>query len=144
MEEDPGQLSLFEVLSSQVVDAGRSRSAFDDDDDDDDDEGGADPDAGGPEEDVPVELPSLPTPGTGRYGVGLPPELADRPLAEVKVELRSANADLAKELARCTGLSHREVNGRLNRLVSVERVADATVDQLRRRAAQAEQWMASL
>ena len=140
-EEDPGQLSLFEVLSSQVVDGGRSRSVFDEDPDDAAPDG---PDVGDVDEDVPVELPSLPPPGAGRYGAGLPPELADRPLAEVKVELRSANADLAKELARCTGLSHREVNGRLNRLASVERVADATVDQLRRRAAQAERWMASL
>ena len=150
VEEDAGQLSLFEVLSSKVVGEGRSHGAFDDDEDDDDE----DPDAEGRgsdggagtdgDEDVPVELPSLPPPGTGRFGTGLPPELADRPLAEVKVELRSANADLAKELARCTGLSHREVNGRLNRLASVERVADATVDQLRRRAAQAERWMASL
>ena len=45
-----------------------------------------------------------------------PEDLGGRPLAEVKRELREANADLALHLVRFTGLSHREVNGRLNRL----------------------------
>jgi superfamily II DNA or RNA helicase len=130
------QLSLFQVLSSSVVE-GDGPSVFDDDPDvdglDDEDDGG-----------VPIDLPAPPPIGASRFRGGLPPELADRPLAEVKRELRDANAELAKELARSTGLSHREVNGRLNRLASLERVSDATVDQLRRRAHQAERWMSSL
>jgi len=138
-EDDAAQLSLFEVHSAQVIDGEGARSTFD-----------VDPDAGppdevaGPDEDVAVDLPPPPPLGAGRFTGGLPDELAGRPLAEVKVELRSANADLAKELARYTGLSHREVNGRLNRLAAVERIADATVEQLQRRAAQAERWMAAL
>jgi hypothetical protein len=136
--DDVGQLSLFGVLSAQVVGAEGGASAFDDDDDVDADLLDGDDHDGG----VAVELPTPPAPGGG--GDALPAELAGRPLAEVKARLRAVNAGLAGELARFTGLPHREVNGRLNRLASVERIADATVDQLRRRAAHAERWMASL
>ncbi len=140
-EDEQGQLSLFEVLSSQVIDGDGARSTFDEDPDAD-----ADVDGSEDEEDtaVAIDLPSPPPLGVGRFAEGLPEDLIDRPLAEVKVALRSTNAELAKELARYTGLSHREVNGRLNRLASVERIADATADQLRRRAAHAERWMAAL
>jgi hypothetical protein len=41
-------------------------------------------------------------------------------------------------------MSHREVNGRLNRLAGVQKVTEATLDELRRRADQAERWIASL
>ena len=58
--------------------------------------------------------------------------------------LREANAELVVDLLRFTGMSHREVNGRLNRLAGVERVTEATLEQLRRRADQAERWLASL
>jgi superfamily II DNA or RNA helicase len=135
--EEKEQLSLFEVLSAQVVDGPGGLSVFDDDPDVDphDDDG----DTG-----IPIDLPPPPPPGAGRFTRGLPPELADKPLAEVKTELRRVNASLAKDLARYTGLSHREVNGRLNRLASIERIANATAEQLRRRAAQAERWMAEL
>jgi hypothetical protein len=74
----------------------------------------------------------------------LPEDLGGRPLAEVKKELRDANADLVLHLARFTGLSHREVNGRLNRLSGVQKVTEATLDDLRRRADHAEKWIASL
>lgn len=62
----------------------------------------------------------------------------------MKKELREANAELVVDLVRFTGMSHREVNGRLNRLAGVERVTEATLEQLRRRADQAERWLASL
>jgi superfamily II DNA or RNA helicase len=137
-EEDPGQLSLFEALSATVVGGEATASAFDDDPALDDHEPDVDDHDGG----VAVELPSPPSP-TGNVP-DPPPDVAGRPLAEVKAGLRAANARLAGELARFTGLPHREVNGRLNRLASVERIADATVDQLRRRADVAERWMASL
>src|SRR3546814_20908376 len=51
---------------------------------------------------------------------------------------------MAMDLVRVTGLSHREVNGRLNRLAGVTRITEATLDQLRKRADQAERWLASL
>jgi hypothetical protein len=62
----------------------------------------------------------------------------------VKRELREANADLALHLVRFTGLTHREVNGRLNRLAGVTKVTEATIHDLRHRADQAERWIASL
>ena len=136
------QLSLFAVLSAQVVDhGGASTSVFDDGfdglDDDDLDE---DFDDGS----VPLDLPLPPPPGAGRWSARLPEDLGGRPLAEVKKELREANADLVLHLTRFTGLSHREVNGRLNRLSGVQKVNEATIDELRKRADQAERWIASL
>src|SRR3546814_19690224 len=76
--------------------------------------------------------------------MALPEDLGGRPLPEVKKELRDANADLAMDLVRFTGLSHREVNGRLNRLAGVTRITEATLDQLRTRPHQAEPLLASL
>ncbi|HEX4867706.1 MAG TPA: DEAD/DEAH box helicase family protein [Acidimicrobiales bacterium] len=131
------QLSLFEVLSAQVLTSEtHGPSVFDEDDDlaDEDDEDSS----------VDVELPPPPPPGGGRFSAPLPEDLAGRPLTEVKRELREANADLAQHLVRFTGMSHREVNGRLNRLAGVQKVTEATLDELRRRADQAERWIASL
>ena len=141
-ETKPGpdeQLSLFAVLSSQVLHSDTTTSVFDavpaglSDLIDDDDDGS-----------IPVELPAAPRPGAGRYGVPFADDLGGRPLAEVKRELRAANADLGLHLARFTGMSHREVNGRLNRLAGVERVTEATLDQLRKRADHAERWIGGL
>src|SRR3546814_1102053 len=75
--------------------------------------------------------------------MALPEDLGGRPLPEVKKELPDANADLAMDLVRFTGLSHREVNGRLNRLAGVTRITEAPLDQLRKRADQAEHRLAS-
>jgi superfamily II DNA or RNA helicase len=143
-DEVPGeadeQLSLFAVLSAQVLDATDAASVFDDvdeppgDHDDDPDDDGS----------VPIDLPAPPPPGAGRFSAALPEDLGGRPLTEVKRELREANADLAMHLVRFTGMSHREVNGRLNRLAGVQRITEATLDQLRKRADQAERWISSL
>jgi superfamily II DNA or RNA helicase len=131
------QLSLFAVLSAQVLSSEtHGTSVFDEADDlgDDDDEDSS----------IDVELPPAPPPGGGRFSAPLPDDLAGRPLTVVKRELREANADLAQHLVRFTGMSHREVNGRLNRLAGVQKVTEATLDELRRRADQAERWIASL
>ena len=135
-EEPDEQLSLFEVLSAQVLSEDTQRSVFDPDedlDDEDDDDTGVD-----------VELPPAPPPGGSRFSAPLPEDLGGRPLTEVKKELREANAELVLHLVRFTGMSHREVNGRLNRLAGVQKVTEATLDELRRRADQAERWIASL
>ena len=138
--EGDEQLSLFAVLSSQVLDGAETGSVFDemdgfaDEADEDDGEDGS----------IPIELPTPPEPGAGRFSTPVPKDLGGRPLTEVKRELREANADLALHLVRFTGLSHREVNGRLNRLAGVQRITEATLDQLTRRADQAERWIAGL
>ena len=119
------QLSLFSVLSAQVVASSEVTASVFDDGLDDDEE--AEVDDGG----VAVDLPPPPPPGAGRFSMALPEDLGGRPLSEVKKELREANADLA-------------MHGRLNRMAGIERITDATLDQLRRRADQAERWIASL
>ena len=55
--------------------------------------------------------------------------------------LRDANALLVRHIARITGLSHSQVNAELNRRVGVERVGEATVEQLERRREQAVRWL---
>jgi superfamily II DNA or RNA helicase len=140
LDEPDEQLSLFAVLSSQVLDADAATSVFDELADDGDSADHSTDDDGS----VPIELPAPPEPGAGRYAAPLPADLGGRPLTEVKRELREVNADLALHLVRFTGKSHREVNGRLNRLAGVERITEATLEQLRRRADQAERWIASL
>jgi superfamily II DNA or RNA helicase len=142
LDEVPGdeeeQLSLFAVLSSEVLEGADGPSVFDEDDDDElDDE---DTDDGS----VPMDLPSPPPPGSSRWAAPLPEDLGGRTLPEVKKELREVNADLALHLVRFTGLTHREVNGRLNRLAGLERITEATLDQLRKRADQAERWIKQL
>ena len=137
LDEIPGeteQLSLFQVLSAEVVEGSSAVSVFDDDPDadhlDEDDE----------DTTVPIELPFPPPRGRGDSWVGRD----GRPLAEVKQELRMANAELARELAQLTGLSHQEVNGRLNREVSILRIAEASAEQLQARIERAEKWLANL
>ncbi len=136
-DELPGeqeQLSLFQVLSAEAIDTPTTASVFD-----------HDPDLDHPDADddttVPVDLPPPPPPG-GRVGRWVGTD--GRPLAEVKAELRAVNAELARQLARYTGLTHQEVNGRLNREASIARIADATVEQLQVRAERAEKWFANL
>jgi superfamily II DNA or RNA helicase len=139
-EDAEEQLSLFAVLSSQVLDDADAGSVFDDLGPDD----SADEDDDGEDGSVPIELPTPPPPGAGRFAAPLPEDLGGRPLTEVKRELREANADLALHLVRFTGMTHREVNGRLNRLAGVQRITEATLEELRRRADQAERWIAAL
>jgi hypothetical protein len=61
-----------------------------------------------------------------------------------RAELREANAKLVQDLVWATGMGHAQVNGQLNRLIGLRRVDEATIDQLRRRAQQAERWLATL
>jgi superfamily II DNA or RNA helicase len=60
-----------------------------------------------------------------------------------RLQLRARNQSLVQELVRSTGLSHAQVNVELNRLVGLRRIDEATVDQLGRRAEQAERWLAT-
>ena len=49
---------------------------------------------------------------------------------------------VARELARRPGLTHAQVNAELNRLSGVGKVSEATVEQLERRLAAADKWLA--
>jgi hypothetical protein len=48
-----------------------------------------------------------------------------------------------RQISRITGLSHAQVNAELNRRVGVEKVGEATLEQLERRREQAARWLAA-
>lgn len=64
-------------------------------------------------------------------------------LRERKLRLRDANADMAAELVRCTGWSHPRVNAELNRLTGINRISEASLEQLEARLAAARRWLRS-
>jgi hypothetical protein len=63
---------------------------------------------------------------------------------QTKDALRVANAAAAREIARRTGLSHAQVNARLNREVGLRRIVHATLGQLHERLEHADRWLARL
>jgi superfamily II DNA or RNA helicase len=139
-EDDPAalddlgeeQLSLFSALSAVATDGPHPvASVFDEEVP----EPGDDPDHDDPE--LVVEVPPMPLPDGQTVGGGPNPR-------QLRSALRKHNAGLAAELVRFTGLSHREVNGKLNRLVGVARIDEATVAQLEKRAQQAQRWLSQL
>jgi superfamily II DNA or RNA helicase len=126
------QLSLFSVLSAvatrvQVHAVTPGGLMFDDE-----------PEVAEPElDDDPLlllELPEIPT-DAGFTHTGA------RSVAEVKEELRTKNADIAKRLVDVTGWGHAKVNAEMNRLAGVTSVSSATTDQLERRLRYAESWL---
>ena len=129
------QLSLFAAISAVAVGAPADHAAA-----------GPAPAlhlvADAAEEDLFLELapaPPLavppPEPGAGE-DEGLRPR-------ERRRRLRDANASLVRHISRITGLSHSQVNAELNRRVGVERIGEATIEQLQRRREQAARWLAA-
>ena len=59
-----------------------------------------------------------------------------------KSAMRDANANLARDLAHRTGMTHAQVNAELNRLTGIQRITEATVEQLEKRLHHAEAWWA--
>lgn len=60
---------------------------------------------------------------------------------EEKTDLRDANAARARELVRRTGLTHAQVNAKLNKQSGVRRISEATVEQLAKRLGAADRWL---
>ena len=84
---------------------------------------------------APMLVPPPPDePGGGRRRV---------PPRERRRLLRDSNASLVRLISRLTGLSHSQVNAELNRQIGVERVGEATLEQLERRREQASRWLAA-
>jgi superfamily II DNA or RNA helicase len=121
------QLSLFAVISAVATRAAEpADNRFDE------------PEEADAADDVELTLaPPPPLPGGG--GDAATALLTRR---EEKQQLREANADLARELARRTGLTHAQVNGELNRSAAIGRVSEATIEQLERRLVAAERLLA--
>jgi superfamily II DNA or RNA helicase len=127
------QLSLFAVISAVATDAPHNA--------DDDafpyeleelDEGDGDE----------FELTLAPPPPLSGDGGSAYAGAATITRREEKEQLREANATVARELVRRTGMTHARVNAELNRLSSVRRVSEATLAQLERRLACADKWLA--
>ncbi len=134
-EEPAEQLSLFAVLSSVATGVevhGVTPQGVRFDDDPEIPEPSLDDDPA-----LTLELPEVPTEaGPAPWG--------RRSVAEVKDELRAANAELAQRLVDLSGWGHARVHAELNRLSGVTSVPIATVDQLERRRRQAETWLERL
>ena len=84
-----------------------------------------------------IDLPEVPT------AAGLVPS-GSLSVAERKDDLRTRNAHIAKRLVDITGWGHAKVQGEMNRLAGVTRVATATTEQLERRLRYAESWLRRL
>jgi hypothetical protein len=130
--EKPEQLSLFAAISAVATEQDEPEAPWDHDlMTGDDDEVGHD------EHGVVIEF-------------GDPPPLAVTPSSggdptmtrvEYKRRLRDFNAEAARELSLVTGWQHAKVNAELNRLAGVDKVSQATVEQLERRLRHAESWL---
>jgi superfamily II DNA or RNA helicase len=128
------QLSLFSALSAVALGGHEPEWVTEDHDpgaglalDDDDDDA------------LTITLAPPPRPGGG---VAL--RTHHRTRREHKAHLRMENAERARDIVRRSGLTHAQVNAELNRLSSVSRVSEATVEQLERRLGQAERWLSRL
>ena len=131
------QLSMFAALSAVVTGAAES-SVFDVDEAVLDRLDHQEDDAA-----LEVALPALPGAPAAGSGNGNGDGNGANPRRE-RSELRERNARLVQDLVWATGLGHAHVNGQLNRLVGLRRIDEATVEQLRRRARQAESWLEKL
>ena len=76
--------------------------------------------------------------------VAVAPDHAGMSPVQRRRVLRDANAVLVRAIAGATGMSHAQVNGELNRMSGVKRVAEADADALERRRAQGAKWLARI
>lgn len=93
-----------------------------------------------PDDDDSLVLELAPAPrggGSGSLG-GLAPV---SPVARRRA-LRDANAAVVAELVRAVDMGHAQINAELNRLVGIQRVGEATIDELERRRAAGVRWLA--
>ncbi len=140
-EDVAEQLSLFTALSAVVTDGPHKVwSVFDDEFEIELGAGLPRSDDDGVPADDPTALLDIPDVAPGlRAAIGAAGLRFQR-----REELRVRNAELAKDLARTTGMGHAKVNAELNRRSGISGVDDATVEQLEKRVAAAEKWWAEL
>ncbi|MCD9623309.1 DEAD/DEAH box helicase [Rhabdothermincola salaria] len=128
------QLSLFSALSAVTLGGHEPEWVSEDHDPD----GVLALDDGDEDEDLTILLAPPPRPGGGGS------HTHHRTRREHKAHLRMENAERARDIVRRSGLTHAQVNAELNRLSSVRRVSEATVEQLERRLNQADRWLSRL
>jgi superfamily II DNA or RNA helicase len=129
-EPDPEQMSLFSVISSTATEVVIHSVDFDDEPDP------REPDTAFLDDpDFLIDLDPIPFPGGGILaGSGMSRR-------EERDKLREANADLARALVDRTSWTHAKVNGELNRLAGIEKISQATLEQLQRRIRYGESWL---
>lgn len=137
-EENSGeeQMSLFAVISAVADEAEMAPSVFAEDHPDDwdeDDEESANDDAA-------LEIRLAVPPPRGAKGT----EASTKTRKQIKLELREANSELARELVRFSKFDHRQVNAELNRLAGIRKVTEATIEQLQTRLDRGNRWLKSL
>jgi superfamily II DNA or RNA helicase len=129
--KDPNQqLSLFAAISAVATDHEETPAPWD-----------AEP--------LPLGATDAADEETGVLVEFAPPPALDGPVpdepgisrVEYKRRLRDANADAARALVHRTGWSHAKVNAELNRLTGINKVTEATADQLERRLRHANKWL---
>lgn len=125
------QVSLFSAISSTAAVPADGIVADDDGWDDGPDLSATDDDPG-----LEVVLPPPPRTAAGHATAG--------PTFTSRAALRRANHDRVKAIARLTGLSHEEINGRLNKAAAIRKVTGATVPELHRRLQAADTWVDAL
>lgn len=147
---EPEQLSLFAALSAVVFDGPHPIASvsgvFDDQFDEDQRDHDAESTEVSPGDDLVVDVMTLVPPlprQPANVGLGVP-GFASMNRYEQKEVLRLRNAELARDIARAAALEHRSVNAQLNKAVGITRIGEATVEQLDRRAREAQRWYARL
>lgn len=95
-----------------------------------------------PDDDAHLVLELAPAPNLGMPVAGDDGGPVMRPRERRRL-LRDANASAVRLISRITGLSHAQVNAELNKRVGIQRIGEATLEQLERRREQAERWLAS-
>lgn len=139
-QDDDPQLSLFSVISAVAIGDPRvSQPTL----------GVAGASEAHEDEALTITLAPLPPlEGDTMAGGGLTGETGAVSLTttrrELKQQLRDANNDRVKAIARITGWSHAKVNSELNRLTGLQRITEATVSQLESRLRHAGRWLARL
>jgi superfamily II DNA or RNA helicase len=127
---DAEQMSLFSVISAVATEVVVHSPDFDDEPDP------PDPDIAFLDDpDFLIDLDPVPLPGGGSVvGTGMSRR-------EERERLREANADLARALVDRTGWTHAKVNAEMNRLAGIEKISQATIEQLQRRVRYGESWL---
>ncbi len=138
--DDDGQMSLFSVIGSVAIESEHTggNGVFD-----------ADPDAASLEDlgELGVEVLLLPPPlPDGRVvsvaaATGSTDADDGLTLRQRKSAMRDANAGVVNELHLASGQTRAQINNELNRLTGVNGVAEATLDQLRRRLEHGRRWL---
>ncbi len=90
-----------------------------------------------------LELPPLPRRTAPAVGTDRSARASEPSARERRRRLRELNAARAADLVRFANLPHAKVNAELNRLVGIERITEASEEQLQRRLAAAERWLRS-